>query len=98
MIFIILQIDSLNCTQDKNENEKCDSQDTSKNVRTSSDCEKQVLAPSEREPLAESKEEIPKMEGQDGLTPQPDDGESCSHFQCSNNNHVLRHIILLVDL
>lgn len=76
MIFIILHIDSLHCTQDKNKNEKDDSQkDTSKNVCTNSDCEKQVLVQTEPEPLAESKEEISKIKREDGLAPQPGDGK-----------------------
>ncbi|XP_019516885.1 PREDICTED: DNA annealing helicase and endonuclease ZRANB3 isoform X2 [Hipposideros armiger] len=65
--------DSLNYTQDKNKNEK-NEEDTSQKVGTTSSG-KQVLAPSEPEPSAESKAEISKIEGQDGLTPQPDDGQ-----------------------
>ncbi|XP_030888787.1 DNA annealing helicase and endonuclease ZRANB3 [Leptonychotes weddellii] len=66
--------DSLSSTQDKNEDEKGDPQkDTSKNVWTSSDCEKQVLAPSEPNLLAESKEEISEIKREDRLTPQPGD-------------------------
>ncbi|XP_034864037.1 DNA annealing helicase and endonuclease ZRANB3 isoform X1 [Mirounga angustirostris] len=66
--------DSLSSTQDKNEGEKGDPQkDTSKNVWTSSDCEKQVLAPSEPNLLAENKEEISEIKREDGLTPQPGD-------------------------
>nr|XP_019586719.1 PREDICTED: DNA annealing helicase and endonuclease ZRANB3 isoform X4 [Rhinolophus sinicus] len=65
--------DSLNHTQDKNKSEKGDSQkDTSQKVWTTNS-EKQVLAPSEPEPLAESKDEIAKIEGEDALTAQPDD-------------------------
>ncbi|XP_037706041.1 DNA annealing helicase and endonuclease ZRANB3 isoform X2 [Choloepus didactylus] len=64
--------DSLNHTQGKNKNRKDGSQkDTSKGVGASFDCEKQALAQSEAEPLAESKEEPSKIEGEDGLTPQP---------------------------
>ncbi|XP_004423928.1 PREDICTED: DNA annealing helicase and endonuclease ZRANB3 isoform X1 [Ceratotherium simum simum] len=66
--------DSLNYTQDKNRNEKDDAQkDTSKKVGTSSGCEKQALAQSEPEPLAKSKEEVSKVEREDGLTAQPGD-------------------------
>ncbi|XP_024895343.1 DNA annealing helicase and endonuclease ZRANB3 isoform X2 [Pteropus alecto] len=66
--------DSLNYIQDKSQNEKDDSQkDTSKKVWTSSDCEKQVLAHSEPELLAESKEEASEVKNEDGLTPQPSD-------------------------
>ncbi|KAM5271132.1 DNA annealing helicase and endonuclease ZRANB3 isoform 3-T6 [Hipposideros larvatus] len=65
--------DSLNYTQDKNKNEK-NEEDTSQKVGTTSSG-KQVLAPSEPEPLAESKAEISKIEGQDRLSPQPDDGQ-----------------------
>lgn len=76
MIFIILQIDSLHYTLDKNKNEEDDSQkDTSKNVCTNSDCEKRVLIQTEPEPLAESKEEIPKIEREDELALQPSDGK-----------------------
>ncbi|XP_045638925.1 DNA annealing helicase and endonuclease ZRANB3 isoform X1 [Ursus americanus] len=65
---------SLSSTQDKNENRKGNPQkDTSKNTWTSSDCEKQVLAPSEPNLLAESKKEIPEIKREDGLTPQPGD-------------------------
>ena len=99
MVFIILQIDSLKYTQDKNKNEKDDSQKgTSRKVWTDSECEKQVLAPPEPELLAKSKEEVSKIEREDGRMPQPGDGKTCSHFQCPSNNHVLRHIIQLVDL
>nr|KAF6451450.1 zinc finger RANBP2-type containing 3 [Molossus molossus] len=70
----VLQIDHRNCTQDKNKNEKDASQeDTSKNIWTNSGCEKQVLPPSEPEPVAESEEEIPGIEREDGLSPQPGD-------------------------
>lgn len=90
MIFIILQIDSLNYIQDKNKNEKDDSQkDISKKFWTSSDCEKQVLAHLEPELLAESKEKVSEVKREDGFTPQPGDGKSCSHFQQPNNNHML---------
>lgn len=66
--------DRRNCTQDKNKNEKDASQkDMSRNIWTNSGCEKQVLAHSEPEPLAESKEEIPKIEREHGLTPKPGD-------------------------
>lgn len=83
-IFIILQIDSLGDTQDTNENGKGDPQkDTSSKAGTSSDCGNQGLASSEPKPLAESKEEIAKIEREDGLTPQPGDGKSRFHFQCS---------------
>ncbi|XP_055253558.1 DNA annealing helicase and endonuclease ZRANB3 isoform X4 [Moschus berezovskii] len=67
--------DSLSHTQNKNKNEKDDSQDTSEKIQTSSDGEKQVLAHSAPEPLAESKEEISKTESDDRLTPQPGDGQ-----------------------
>ncbi|XP_057407824.1 DNA annealing helicase and endonuclease ZRANB3 isoform X2 [Balaenoptera acutorostrata] len=66
--------DSLHHTQYKNRNEKDDSQkDTSEKIWTSSDGEKQVLAHSAPEPLAESQEEVSKTESEDGLTPQPGD-------------------------
>ncbi|XP_077603975.1 DNA annealing helicase and endonuclease ZRANB3 [Crocuta crocuta] len=66
--------DSLSSTQDTNENGKGDPpKDTASKAETSSDCEKQGLAPSEPKPLAESKEEIAKIEREDGLTPQPGD-------------------------
>uniref|UniRef100_A0A8C9GBV9 Zinc finger RANBP2-type containing 3 n=1 Tax=Piliocolobus tephrosceles TaxID=591936 RepID=A0A8C9GBV9_9PRIM len=65
----VMQIDSLNHIQDKNE--KDDSQkDTSKKVQTISDCEKQALAQSEPDQLADSKEETSKIEKEDGLTSQ----------------------------
>ncbi|XP_032209962.1 DNA annealing helicase and endonuclease ZRANB3 isoform X2 [Mustela erminea] len=61
-------------TQDKNENKKVDpGKDTSENVWTSSDREKQVLAPSDPNPLAESKEAISEIKREDTLTPQPGD-------------------------
>uniref|UniRef100_A0A2K6EHJ1 DNA annealing helicase and endonuclease ZRANB3 n=1 Tax=Propithecus coquereli TaxID=379532 RepID=A0A2K6EHJ1_PROCO len=64
--------DSLNHIQDKNKSEKDDSQkNTSKKVQTSSDCEKQVLAQSEPDQLAESKEETSKIQREDRFTPQP---------------------------
>ncbi|XP_066202397.1 DNA annealing helicase and endonuclease ZRANB3 [Saccopteryx leptura] len=64
--------ESLNYTQNQSKNEKDDSQkDTSKNVGTNSDCEEQVLTPSEPKALAESKEEMPEIENKDGSTPQP---------------------------
>ena len=75
------QIDSLSHTQNKNKNEKDDSQDISKKIQTSSDGEKQVLAHSAPEPLAESKDEISTTESEDRLTPQPSDGKSSFHFQ-----------------
>lgn len=66
--------DSLNPTWDKNKNEKDDSQkDTSQKIQTNSDSEKQALVCSEPEPLAENKEQIPKVEGEERFTPQPDD-------------------------
>ncbi|XP_025871341.2 DNA annealing helicase and endonuclease ZRANB3 isoform X1 [Vulpes vulpes] len=66
--------DSLSSTQDKKENKKDDPQkDTSKNIWSSSDCEKQVLASPEPNPLAESKEEISEIKREDGHTPQPSD-------------------------
>uniref|UniRef100_A0ABI7YJH8 Zinc finger RANBP2-type containing 3 n=1 Tax=Felis catus TaxID=9685 RepID=A0ABI7YJH8_FELCA len=66
--------DSLGDTQDTDENGKGDPQkDTYNKAGTSSDCEKQGLTPSEPKPLAESKEEIAKIEREDGLTPQPGD-------------------------
>ncbi|XP_005868936.1 PREDICTED: DNA annealing helicase and endonuclease ZRANB3 isoform X1 [Myotis brandtii] len=69
--------DSLHYTLDKNKNEEDDSQkNTSKNVCTNSDCEKRVLVQTEPEPLAESKEEISKIEREDGLAPQPGDEQS----------------------
>lgn len=99
MYKFVLQIDSLHHTQYKNRNKKDDSRkDTSEKIWTSSDGEKQVLAHSAPEPLAESQEEVSKTEGEDRLTPQPGDGKSCFHFQDPNNNHIRRHIILLVDL
>uniref|UniRef100_A0A8C2QQT2 DNA annealing helicase and endonuclease ZRANB3 n=1 Tax=Capra hircus TaxID=9925 RepID=A0A8C2QQT2_CAPHI len=67
--------DSLSHTQNKNKNEKDDSQDISKKIQTSSDGEKQVLAHSAPEPLAESKEEISTTESEDRLTPQPSDAQ-----------------------
>ncbi|ELV10218.1 Zinc finger Ran-binding domain-containing protein 3 [Tupaia chinensis] len=64
--------DNLNHIQNKNRNEKDDSEkDTSQNAQTSSACEKQVLAQSEPDPLAESEKETPEIEREDGLTPQP---------------------------
>ncbi|XP_062933373.1 DNA annealing helicase and endonuclease ZRANB3 [Cynocephalus volans] len=69
----VLQIDSLNHIQYKNKNEKDDSQrDGSKKVQTSLDYEKEVLALTEPDQLAVSKEEISKIEREDGLTPQPE--------------------------
>lgn len=69
--------DSRQYTQDKNKNEKDDSQkDTSKNICTNSDDEKRVLVQTEPEPLAESKEEISKIGRDDGLTPPPGDEQS----------------------
>ncbi|XP_019310189.2 DNA annealing helicase and endonuclease ZRANB3 isoform X2 [Panthera pardus] len=66
--------DSLGDTQDTNENGKGDPQkDTYNKAGTSSDCQKQGLTPSEPKPLAESKEEIAKIEREDGLTLQPGD-------------------------
>ncbi|XP_055428709.1 DNA annealing helicase and endonuclease ZRANB3 isoform X3 [Bubalus kerabau] len=65
--------DRLSHTQNKNKNEKDDSQDTSKKIQTSSDGEKQVLAHSTPEPLTKSKEEISTTEREDRLTPQPGD-------------------------
>nr|XP_058909654.1 DNA annealing helicase and endonuclease ZRANB3 isoform X1 [Kogia breviceps] len=66
--------DSLHHTQYKNRNEKDDSRkDTSEKIWTSSDGEKQVLARSAPEPLAESQEEVSKTESEDTLTPQPGD-------------------------
>ena len=94
----VLQIGSLSHTQNKNKNEKDDSQDTSEKIHTSSDREIQVLAHSAPEPLAESKEEISKAESEDRLIPQPGDGKSCFHFQDSSNNHRLRHGTLLIGL
>jgi hypothetical protein len=91
------QIDSLSQTQNKNKNEKDDSQDTSKKIQTSSDGEKQVLAHSTPEPLAKSKEEISTTESEDRLTPQPGDGKSF-HFQDPSNNHMLRRGTLLIGL
>lgn len=76
MIFIILQIDSLHYTQDKNKNEEDDSQkDTSKSICINSDDEKRVLVQTEPEPLAESKEEISKIGRDDGLTAPLSDGK-----------------------
>ncbi|XP_029790527.1 DNA annealing helicase and endonuclease ZRANB3 [Suricata suricatta] len=66
--------DNLGNTQDTNENRKSDPQkDTSSKAGTSSDCAKQGLTPSEPKPLAENKEEIAKIEREDGLPPQPGD-------------------------
>ncbi|XP_059961889.1 DNA annealing helicase and endonuclease ZRANB3 isoform X2 [Mesoplodon densirostris] len=66
--------DSLHHTQYKNRNEKDDSwKDTSEKIWTSSDGEKQVLAHSAPEPLAESQEEVSKTESEDRLAPQPGD-------------------------
>ncbi|KAM9669767.1 DNA annealing helicase and endonuclease ZRANB3 isoform 3-T3 [Dama dama] len=64
---------SLSHTQNKDKNEKDDSQDTSEKIHTSSDGEKQVLAHSAPEPLAESKEEISKAESEDRLIPPGDE-------------------------
>ncbi|CAI9156061.1 unnamed protein product [Rangifer tarandus platyrhynchus] len=64
---------SLSHTQNKNKNEKDDSQDTSEKIHTSSDGEKQVLAHSAPELLAESKEEISKAESEDRRIAQPGD-------------------------
>ncbi|KAF4026505.1 hypothetical protein G4228_018559, partial [Cervus hanglu yarkandensis] len=64
---------SLSHTQNKTKNEKDDSQDTSEKIHTSSDGEKQVLAHSAPEPLAESKEEISKAESEDRLIPPGDE-------------------------
>ncbi|XP_007464068.1 PREDICTED: DNA annealing helicase and endonuclease ZRANB3 [Lipotes vexillifer] len=70
----VLQIDSLHHTQYKNRNEKDDSQkDASEKIRNSSDGEKQVLAHSAPEPLAESQEDVSKAESENRLTPQPHD-------------------------
>uniref|UniRef100_A0A8C3YQ54 DNA annealing helicase and endonuclease ZRANB3 n=1 Tax=Catagonus wagneri TaxID=51154 RepID=A0A8C3YQ54_9CETA len=70
----VLQTDGLNPTEDKNKSEKDDAQkDTSRKIQTSSDSEKQALVCSEPEPLAEHKEQILKVEGEDRFTPQPDD-------------------------
>lgn len=93
----VLQIGSLSHTQNKTKNEKGDSQDTSEKIHTSSDGEKQVLAHSAPEPLAESKEEISKAESEDRLIP-PGDGKSCFHFQDPSNNRTLRHGTLLIGL
>ncbi|XP_011925208.1 PREDICTED: DNA annealing helicase and endonuclease ZRANB3 isoform X4 [Cercocebus atys] len=64
----VMQIDSLNHIQDKNEDDS--QKDTSKKVQTISDCEKQALAQSEPDQLADSKEETSKIEKEDGLTSQ----------------------------
>lgn len=94
LIFIILQIDSLGDTQDTDENGKGDPQkDTYNKAGTSSDCEKQGLTPSEPKPLAESKEEIAKIERKDGLTPQPGDGKSHFHFQCSHLENTVSRFV-----
>ncbi|XP_017391554.1 DNA annealing helicase and endonuclease ZRANB3 isoform X4 [Cebus imitator] len=63
--------DSLNHSQDKNKNEKDDSLKDTSEVQTILDCEKQVLAQSEPDQLAHSKEETIKIEKEDRLTPQP---------------------------
>ncbi|XP_069329324.1 DNA annealing helicase and endonuclease ZRANB3 isoform X2 [Eulemur rufifrons] len=69
----VVHIDSLNHIQDKNKSKKDDSQkNTSTKVRTSSDCEKQVLAQSDPDQLAESKEETSTIEREDRLTPHPE--------------------------
>lgn len=89
MIFVILQIDS--STQNKNENKKGDpGKDTSKNVWTSSDREKQLLAPSDPNPLAESKEAISEIKREDTLTTQPGDGKSGFHFHGSDTKYACR--------
>ncbi|EHA98293.1 Zinc finger Ran-binding domain-containing protein 3 [Heterocephalus glaber] len=65
--------DSPNHIQAKNKNKEDDCQkNTSKNVQASSDCEKQVLAQSEPDQLAENKGEVSKEERENRLTPQPD--------------------------
>uniref|UniRef100_A0A2K6AWE0 Zinc finger RANBP2-type containing 3 n=1 Tax=Macaca nemestrina TaxID=9545 RepID=A0A2K6AWE0_MACNE len=64
----VMQIDSLNHIQDKNEDDS--QKDTSKKVQTISDCEKKALAQSEPDQLADSKEETSKIEKEDGLTSQ----------------------------
>ncbi|KAM9663478.1 DNA annealing helicase and endonuclease ZRANB3 isoform 2-T2 [Trichechus inunguis] len=64
--------DSLIQTQGKSKCGKGDSQkDTSREVGTNPDCEKQVRAPSAPELLPENKEEPSEIEREDGLTPQP---------------------------
>ncbi|KAB1279526.1 DNA annealing helicase and endonuclease ZRANB3 [Camelus dromedarius] len=69
----------LNHTQNQSKHEKDDSQkDISRKTQTSSDCEKQGLACSEPEPLAESKEEISKTKSEDRLSSQPGDGHLLS--------------------
>lgn len=73
-----MQIDSLNHIQDKNEDDS--QKDTSKKVQTISDCEKQALAQSEPDQLADSKEETSKIEKEDGLTSQQGNSKSCFHF------------------
>ncbi|XP_012932353.2 DNA annealing helicase and endonuclease ZRANB3 isoform X3 [Heterocephalus glaber] len=68
--------DSPNHIQAKNKNKEDDCQkNTSKNVQASSDCEKQVLAQSEPDQLAENKGEVSKEERENRLTPQPDNVE-----------------------
>lgn len=79
MIFIILHLDNLNCTQTKNKNEKDGFQkETSKKVCTSSDSAKQELAQSEPEQLAANKEEISKIKREHRLTTQPGNGKFLS--------------------
>ncbi|KAG3274388.1 zinc finger RANBP2-type containing 3, transcript variant X2 [Ictidomys tridecemlineatus] len=65
--------DSLNHIQDKNKNEEDDSQiDISKKVQASLDCDKQVIAQSEPNQLANSKEEMSEVRREDRLTAQSD--------------------------
>ncbi|XP_037379178.2 DNA annealing helicase and endonuclease ZRANB3 isoform X2 [Talpa occidentalis] len=66
--------DNLSHTWNKNKNEKEDLQeDSSKDVQTSSDCEKHVLAQSEPQLLVENKGEMPEREREDELKPQASD-------------------------
>ncbi|XP_053452761.1 DNA annealing helicase and endonuclease ZRANB3 isoform X1 [Nycticebus coucang] len=65
---------SLSHIQDISKSEKDESQkNTSREVQTNSDCEKQIFAQSEPDQLAESKEEASKVEKEGKLTPQPGD-------------------------
>ncbi|KAM6174475.1 DNA annealing helicase and endonuclease ZRANB3 isoform 2-T2 [Erethizon dorsatum] len=63
--------DSPNHIQAINKNEDDSQKNTSKNLQASSDCEKQVLAQSEPDHLADNKGEMSKEGREDRLTPQP---------------------------
>ncbi|XP_005390819.1 PREDICTED: DNA annealing helicase and endonuclease ZRANB3 isoform X3 [Chinchilla lanigera] len=65
--------DSPNLIQAINKNEDDSPKNTSKKLQTSSDCEKQVLAQSEPDQLAENKGEMSEEEREDRLTAQPRD-------------------------